>query len=436
MTTGTLRSLSILALAALIGCDDGGESEAAGEVGLAPAEDATPGEDDGGESPGEDGGLEEDAGDEPTGCEADDAYALAHGPKPVSEQAVFAARLIWTGAEFGALWQRPGADEVNQVLFQRFDFEGGALGEPTELGVARLPQQELLFNGSGYVAVWKSTRGPQGGVDAIRIQALSAAGDAIGPGSEIEGTFDVEQLSAAWAPLGGGMIAYTRGRNGADGLHIARLDEGAQPAAPRTIIAEASQNPAVIYGDAAWGLAWLDPASAAPADVVFMVVDDQGTPVSPIRRIAEARAISRVFLGFKGQTYALGWTANTDSGPTARTNLYTSPALEELLAPGFEGPKGFGLVTGLGSLDPDSFGVAWQDTHEGRTSVGFTRVGPDGSFAEPVRVEAEQGSLQGLRVGGNVSRVGGIYVDDPEPPPAGGFSDAVRARVVVFEKCD
>ena len=96
-----------------------------------------------------------------------------------------------------------------------------------------------------------------------------------------------------------------------------------------------------------------------------------------------------------------------------------------------------GLVTDVAWLDPNTFGVAWQDNGPQAVTVGLSRVNTSGVVANPLRLVLEAGHAgTGLRAAGNLTRAGIFYVDDPMPAPGGGFSAQARILTGVLGPCD
>ncbi|MCA9559498.1 MAG: hypothetical protein KC583_13135, partial [Myxococcales bacterium] len=292
-----------------------------------------------------------------------------------------------------------------------------------------LPEFDLLSRGDGLALVWLSARTIEGGFDGIMVQGLTAAGAVDGEPAMLQGTFDVEAVSAAWVPQGQGMVVYTRGRQGAGGVFAQPISTtGALTEAPVQLSAAASVSPAVAAGDeGTWGVAWLDRSSENPGDLLFQVVDDFGEPFDDANRQADAGAQGEVELAFGRGTYAVGWARVDGLGTmTTLVTLYDT-AGDVLASPIIDGPQGFGTVTDVAWLEPDTFGIAWQDYDDGRVTVGLTRVTTRGQVTEPLRLPIEAGHHQrGLVVTGSAAMVTVFVANDPMPPRESGFSTEAR----------
>ncbi|MEZ4466950.1 MAG: hypothetical protein R3F43_21500 [bacterium] len=372
-------------------------------------------------------------------CDRVVGYGLQGVPAAVVDGAPrFAPRAVWTGVEWGVLWQAPVADEpgVNEVMFRRFNSDGQGVGEAVRLGVAKQPQQEILFNGTGYVAVWLSTRTRGGGIDGIKVQLLGADGSPNGEAQDVPTTFDVAHMDAAWAPRAGGMVVFTRGMGGVGGLFAVPLDESGSAGPAQRLSDSEVRGPAIAFGDGSWGVAWLDRASANPSDLVFAIINDRGEIFGMPRRQVEAGAQSAVYVAYGQGNYGVAWSKVDGMGALAPMLTLYDAAGDNLATPPVTGPRGLGLVTDVAWLDPDSFGVAWQDNSASEITVGLTRVNTRGQVQEPFRLEVEPGrAAQSLHVAGNVSRAGLWFVDDPDPQPGGTFSAEARILGALLGPC-
>lgn len=437
-----VSGLVALLAVALVACDDGdgGSTTPMQDMAVGPDRgvarlDAAP-EDQGAGGEAADLGVEPDgaggAGGQPDQgvvrpdlCEPAVGYGLKAALAAHVEGAPrYAPRTVWTGAEWGVLWQAPAEEAgINEVWFERFDISAQPIGEPLRLGVAKLPQAEITWTGTGYVAIWLSSRTRGGGIDGIKVQRIDTEGAASGGAVDVPGTFDVAHLDAAWAPRGAGMVVFTRGMAGAAGLFAVPLDELGTPAAPVKLAETETRGPSVAFGDGSWGVAWLDRASATPADLMFVVINDRGQPVSQPRRQADAGAQGTTQVAYGQGTFGVGWSkADAMGNLSAFVTLYDS-AGDILATPPIPGARGFGLVTDVAWLDPDSFGVAWQDNSAQEITVGVTLVNTRGQVQNPVRLPVEGAhAASGMRLAGNVSKAGVWFVDDPTPTPGGGFS--------------
>ncbi|MGK0362491.1 MAG: hypothetical protein ACI9U2_004812, partial [Bradymonadia bacterium] len=310
--------------------------------------------------------------------------------------------------------------------------DGEAIGDAVTLGIARLPQQEIVYNGSGYAAIWMGARGDAGGVDGVKIQLLDADGALAGPATEVPGTFDVSYIGAAWAPLAGGMLVYTR----PTGLYGVGIDQNGAPRSPALISDGNLQAPAISFGDGAWGLAWLDAGVETPQDIIFAIVDNDANVISPIRRQEGVQAQGSLHIAYGASVYGVGHSRLGPMGLTPYITLYDT-AGDLLASPPIPGAEGSGLVTDVAWLNPNSFGVGWQDSGRGGLQVGLSRVNTSGVVQVPSRIALPEGAeAQSLHVAGNISRAGVWFVQDATPGPGGQFSEAARLVHTVLGPCD
>ena len=444
-----MRTLSLLTSLALASCTPSGGGGGGGDATLITLDGAvTPDgatgddagqDDDGGmvdpdAGPGEDGGGLDPDGGGGMGCIGGGTYGVVQAPREIG--AGHSVRAAWTGSEWGVLWQTPHEEMgLQRLFFQRFSAMGDPVGQAAEIGLARLPQHQVLYTGSGFVVVWMSAREGAGGSEGISIQVIGAAGNPVGIKAVVQQTFDVTQVEAAWAPLGGGMIVFSRGRAG-DGLWAVSVDEGGQPGTPVHVYDRgAADNPSVAYGDGTWGVAWIDPTPQV-SELAFTIINDAGVFQAQVQRVMAAAAFGRTHVAFGQRVYGVAWSRNDDmGGVSSQLSVFDSLAIQQGTYD-VPGPMGFGLVTDVTWLDPDTFGVAWQDNNAGTVSVGMSRIGYLGQMSESASVAPEgEASLQNIQLSGNVTRAGGFYTDDPDPPLAGGFSPGATVKLAVFGPC-
>lgn len=352
----------------------------------------------------------------------------AHAPRAVS----------LADGGWALAWQTPNGQGQQTIWARTFDAQGSPRGDATQVGAGRLPEYDLLARGDGLVVVWLSSRTVEGGFDGIMVQGLTATAALDGEPAMLQGTFDVDSISAAWVPQGQGMVVYTRGRQGVGGLFAQPLaTTGALTEAPVQLSAAASVSPALVAGDeGTWGVAWQDRTSENPADLVFVVLDDFGEPFDEPNRQADAGAQGDVQVAFGRGTYAVGWSRVDGFGAMATVATLYDTAGDVLATPTLDGPEGFGTVTDVAWLEPDTFGIAWQDFDDSMVTVGLTRVTTRGQVTAPLRLPVEAGHQQrGLVVSGSAASVSAFVVDDPMPPRAGGFSADAQVLVGRLGPC-
>ena len=440
---GIAATVSYCATACDDGDGDGNKSDASSDFNDAFVSDSTVGADaqpmtDGGETRD---GTAADAGVGIPVCPPDTNYGLTGVPIVVAEgeTANHSARAVWTGNEWGVIWLADGADgESGEVKFRRVGRDGALIGEPTVVGGANAPKFGLVYTGTGYVVAWRASRNETSGFEGVRVATLGADGTLVADPVDLEDTFDVDRVTLGWARLQGGMLAYTRGRGGADGLYTAPIDEAGQPMRANLIFAEKSQSPAVAFGNGNWGVSWLSPGaeSNSPNDLLFQLIDIDGQPegAAPARQ-EDAAAQGNVFISYGLDFYGVGWSADDGSGQLrTRLALYDSSG-QLSLNPPVPGPTGFALVTDVGWMDPQFFGVAWQDTIGTQRVIGLTRVNvhgqPEIPYAFPI---PESMTGQSLSVAGNTSLLGAFFTVDPAPQPAG-LSAGTRIELGLVGQC-
>ena len=428
--------LFFLLLLLSLGCDSGGDADSdaatdmllpsdlgsAGEGGL-PEGDADVGE----------GGGSGDQGIDPEQlyCNPQSRFGVIQAAKESipAESAQFSPRSAFTGSGWGLLWQIPKENRLNTLLFQRFDRDGRAQGSPLEVGIARSPQLELLYDGERFVAVWRSEEVSRVG---LSYRFISTEGVLQGESVLVEGSYSATHFAAAWAPSAGGMLLHT----GPDGVFVIPVDRDGSSLLAQRVWEGAAKGAALSYGDGYWGLAWLGQNPEHPQkDLMFVSVDDDGVVLAAPQRIIipGGQADGYVHMAYGEGNYGVGWSLQ---GPTGLTPLLTLFAGFDVLAhPPVAGPENYGLVTDLTWLPSNKFGVAWIDIGD-EVSVGLTTINGGGQVDPALRLTPPQGEeYRDMVVGGSMTRAGGWYVHEPSP---GGnvFSPEARIKFIEFGPCE
>jgi hypothetical protein len=351
-------------------------------------------------------------------------------------------RATWTGSEWGVVWLADQAEGPGEVRFRRVGGDGAPIGEPVVVGRARSPQYEVVWNGTAYVVAWLAAPTPDDSFQGIRVQALTADGMPAGPASDVQQTHDVDRLTAAWPRLGTGLIAYTRGAGGAGGVFTTGLDEGAQPTRTVHVADGPARSPSLTYGNGSFGLAWLDPSSQRPADVVFALLNDFGEPLGGPHHDPDAGAQVSLGIAFGGDAFGIAWSAaDAMGGLGTRLSLVAAADGEIQATPDVPGPTAYGHVDQAAWIEGGPgggvYGVAWEDTApDGGVRLGVTGLNHLGQVKlGPATVDTPAGSRPGeLSIAGNASRLGAFFTLDPTPQPAG-LSPAAHIEMIRLGPC-
>lgn len=357
-------------------------------------------------------------------------------PMPVIDSLAFAPRAVFTGEEYGLVWQTPGADARNTVWFQRFDRDGEGLGSPVELGVAEVPQHAVAFDGANYLVAWLAVRTEQTVFDGVQIKVIGADGTpAASPAIEVPATFDVEQIAFNWARFGGGMLVYNRGRGGAGGIYANAIDPGFTVGPPVQLTASPAQSPAVTFGDGAWGAAWLARDGEEPGELAFLLLNDEAAPLTEERRV-RGGGIGNVRMAYGQGIFGVAWTKLFGAGlPQAAMTLVDGGG-DPFATPPLAGPDGVATVTEVAFVAPDRFAIAWQENRPSGTRVGVSRLTTQGLMTDPVAFDPPTGSARlGMTIGGTSTRLGAWFTEDPSPTPTG-FSPDARLLGGNLAPCD
>lgn len=382
-------------------------------------------------APGEDMG-----GSERPPCDRDVNLGLLAEPVPVVPTQAFAPRAVFSGTEYALVWQTPLGGDRNTVWFQRFDLDGAAIGSAVEIGIAAVPQHAVAFDGQGYVVAWLAARTDESIFDGVRLRAVAADGTPSAVVVDVPDSFDSEQMAFDWAPFGGGMLLYTRGRNGQSGVFANSVDEGMTVSPQQAISASPAQSLTVVYGDGTWGAAWLARDGEQPAELVFVVLNDDAVVISDDEVRVRGGGIGNVHMAYGQGIYAAGWTRQGVGRPEATLSMFDgggSPFAGTPLA----GPDGVATVTDVTFIAPDRFAVAWQENRQSGTRVGLSRFDANGLMVpNGLVLDPPTGSARlGLTLGGVGSRLAVWFTEDPMPPPVG-YSSAARVVSGVLAPCD
>ena len=443
--------LAIMALA-LAACDDASsEAPPAEDAGAdrgfalgdaAPTDGDLPVADGGGGLPA-DASIDSGGGGGAQGlpCDRNSHYGVNQPPLALttSEVGGHTPRALRLADGWALAWLSPGEGGLLSLWFQRFGDDFAARGQPQRVGDARLPQFALLDRGAdGQVIVWISGRTLEGGFDGLMIRAIDAAGALAAESVMMEGTFDAQAMAAAWVPQLQGMLVFSRGRQGEGGLFAIPISvDGPLVEAPVVLSEGASSSPAMVLGDeGTWGVAWQERGSENPSDLLFAVLDDFGMPFDPPNRRDDAGAQGDVHAAFGHGTFAVAWSKLDGFGDLKPVLTLYDTAGDVLATPPIPGPEGFGLVTDVVWLEPDTFGIAWQDNQSARVTVGMTRVNARGQVSDPLRMLSPEGHHQrALVLGGTLAAGAAFYVDDPSPPAAGGYSASAQIQRAALGPC-
>jgi hypothetical protein len=454
-------TLSAAALLGLVACGDSGSKDTTvvgGDAGPTGGTGGAGGDVGGnaggtGGGPGADmgtGGLTPDAlvadsGTPVEECPAMTGYGYIAAPIALTSapKGAHSPRAVWTGTEWGVTWFAPSETEADlgNIKFQRFNTMGQPVGDEHDLGLARQTRYDLVWNGGGYLIVWLGARDRAGqGFEGIRVQALAADGSPVDVATDVQNTFEAERVAFGFAPLTGGLIVYTKGRNGIDGVFAQILGEGGEVSGqPVRLTGDgaAGNYPAVAFGDGTWGVAWADPSAATPSAVVFKLLNERAQVVREGNLPNAIGAKGNIFLTYGGSdTFGLAWNQESETGNLEpKLTLISASDASVQVSPDVTGPTGFGTVTDLAWHDPNFFGVAWQDVTGGVQSAGITRIDPLGVSQPPFALTPPAGAnIGGLSAGGTVSNLGAFYTLDTDPTPTG-FSESAQIYLARLGAC-
>ena len=380
--------------------------------------------------------VEADMGAEGPPCDERANLGFEADPVAILDDKAFAPRAVFTGEAYGLVFQTENADGPNTVWFQRFDRDGNALSDPAALGVAEVPQHDVAFDGTNYIVAWLAVRTEQTVFDGILLKVIDGNGmPSAAPAIEVPSTFDAEQLAFSWTRLGGGMLLYNRGRSGEAGIYANALDPAFTVGPQVQLTQSPAQSPATIFGDGAWGAAWLARDGAEPGELAFVLLNDQAQALTEERRV-QGGGIGSVHMSYGQGIYGVGWTKLFGPGRPQAAMTLVDGGGDPFATPPLAGPEGVATITDVAFVAPDRFAIAWQENRPSGTRIGLSRLTTQGLMTDPVLLEPPEGSARlGMTVGGTSTRMGAWFTEDPEPTPLG-FSDGARVMGANLGPCD
>ena len=369
-----------------------------------------------------------DAAPSQTLCQGAGQRGLLSEPVSFFDGAAYSPRVhVANDGSYALAWLTPDdAGAWSTLWFGRLNADGSARGVPIELGAARFPQHRLVRDGERFLVAWLNARRPNDAIPfkGVRVRAIDPD-DSVIEMADIGGSATSEHLAFDWAEFGGGMLVYTRGRQGQDGVAATPVTSELTYEATRPLTDSPASSPSVAYGNGAWGVAWLARDGEHPSELAFLRVDDLAQAQAPERRYA-GQAVGNVHLAYGANIYAVGWTRPDELGMPRSVVSFFDPEGEFLASPALTGPEGFSLVTDITHMPPLGFAVAYEESIGGAERRVGISYGSTTQIVPPSPLPRAEGvAQQGLSVSGNQSRLAVVYSADPAPSNAG-HSEAVR----------
>jgi hypothetical protein len=370
-------------------------------------------------------------------CDRSIGYGLRGQLGDVTADGSHSAQAVWTGTEWGVTWIALGPEgDASTVVFQRFNGAGSGIGMPVEIGKTEGSTVRVVATQDGYVIAFLNARSNDDPVSGLRLRVVGPDGRPAFSVVNVEATFDVHDFGFAWAPFAGGMLVYSRGRSGSNGVYSQAVDSSlnVQPAIRLT----ESQGMAttVSYGDGLWGAAWLAVDNAAPAELAFVLLDDSGGVTEAEQRVSGG-GVGRISMAYGQGTFGVAWSRREGGTPPKPVLTLIESGGDIIGTPPIDGPAQFGLAHSVAWIGQVGFAVGWVSTLDGgQTQAGLTRISTLGIPLQPIELPlAESSSHRGVTIAGNQGRLG-VWISNDPTPQAAGYSQAARTQFGVVGPCN
>jgi hypothetical protein len=383
------------------------------------------------------GPLVADMGETQPNCESSIGYGLIDSLMEFTDQMSHSPRAVWNGTEWGVVWITGGADdEPSTVWFQRVSGHGEGVSSPAEIGRTRSAQLAVVHTGDGYIVSYVNARRDGDNFSGIRLRVIGPDGRPAITEIELDSTFDIQALAFQWAPFAGGMLVYSRGLQGADGVFAIPIDERLSVQAPVNITSDTAGSVAVRFGDGGWGASWLARGADGSSTLTFALLDENGGVVGIQSALAEG-GVGPLAMAYGQGAFAIAWSRILDGGVPKPYLTLLEAGGDVIGTPPVAGPTNMGLAHDISWIGPAGFAVAWLATLEdGRTQAGVTRISAIGVANHPVLIPLEPlAGHRTVKLSGNHGNLG-VWVTTDPMPPAVGFSSGSRVQLGRLGVCN
>ena len=262
--------------------------------------------------------------------------------------------------------------------------------------------------------------------------------DAGAPSADRQITRDAAaSTSAALAfdGLGHG-LAFLDARSGAEAVWFARLDPEGVALAPETRLtpdAAAPKEPAIAFSGEAFAIVYRDTRGGARGELWLTLLDREGAPLGPERRILPAAAnlasVGNPRIVWTGAEFGVVYSVGPDSNGLSSVNLLRlAPDGLPVAAPTVVSGLPNLVVPGAPSVafGAGGYGIVWHDARAGNVEIYFARADPEGLKLgnTDLRVTNAARSSGQPRIAWNGEHFGVAFSDGRD-----GFVDMYFARV-------
>ena len=222
--------------------------------------------------------------------------------------------LIWTGSEYGAVWNDFSGGAEAEVAFGRISAEGSGIQNLlfTDLDGDTSSNPSLAWTGVGYGVSWQDERD---GNPEIYFARLSTAFAKIGGDVRVSNALGLSQNpSLVWTGAEFG-VAWQDDRSGNDEIYFTRLNTTGVEiggAAPITAAGAGSRDPSLVWTGSEYGVSWTDDRDGNP-EIYFVLISAAGAKIGNETRITDDPGLSeQSSLAWARREFGVSWQDDRD----------------------------------------------------------------------------------------------------------------------------
>ncbi len=382
------------------------------------------------------------------GCFGGNAYGFLSQPRLLEMEgmsAKTAAKIVENeDGSFVATWTSMGPLGNQQLWFQAFDSAQSPASALIPLGLMKGGQQQVLKTSNGWLVVWLNELNSAFAQAGIIIQKINTDYTLASSPILVSGSVNAYQISASWDDGFGGMLVYSIGNQGKEGLYAQAFDDGMLVGQKKLINATGAWLPQIKFGTEDWGLAWLDPNHIQDgSDVYFAKVNERAELVGQTKVFENAKAQASLGLTFGSNLFALAWSKK-DSTLDMNMNPLGSFIIDfKIIDVGgaveiersFKADQLNMILTDISMLKPNIFAVSWQDKDGVQSILGLNRVNVSDQVLDAVQWRVEGANAGDLIIRGKNSDASAWLTWDPMPQASGQYSDQTGIAYVKLGAC-
>jgi predicted 3-demethylubiquinone-9 3-methyltransferase (glyoxalase superfamily) len=286
--------------------------------------------------------------------------------------------LAWTGIGYGVSWQDE-RDGNSEIYFARISTAFAKIGADVRLsndsGQSRNPS--LVWTGTEFGLVWQDDRS---GNDEIYFTRLNTAGVEIGTAVQITNAGGESQdPSLVWTGSLYG-VSWTDERDGNAELYFTQISAEGEKIGEDVRMTNdpgLSEQSSLVWAQREYGVSWQDDRDGLGDEIYFARISAQGQKLGSDVRITEDPNLSEApSLAWSGSHYGVSWQDDRDGLGNEIYFARISPSghkLDHDLRVTLDlAASAFSSLAWTGT----EFGLSWSDTRGGNDyEIYFTRIG-------------------------------------------------------------